>query len=260
MPHPPSLPSRLCAFCALALATTFVLTGRVCAAENETLEQTLAKYLELRAQLDTELTQLDAEHANDSVERWRDVVRAWHERNAARFAAQAQRAAILQKAVEASTPEPAPLPPLATDLPADVREFLTEARWADAELQTLAARWKNATPEQRRDAARAWHEQHATRLAAQKARAELIGERVEAHIASEPFITLIPSDASPQFREVLLLQADLDDGLAAVTDSLKGAAPERLRDAVRDWHDGHQAEFKELRRLRENLIEHVPGS
>lgn len=163
-----------------------------------------------------------------------------------------------RKPLRSTAPAPAPLSPIPSELPGDVRQFLTEARSGDAELESLAARWKTATPEQRRDALRAWHEQHAGWLAAQKARAATIAKRIEAQIAEQPFITLIPSDASPQWKETLTLQADLDDSLAAATDALKDASPERIRDAAREWHDRHRAALDRLTRMRESLLSTLP--
>ena len=251
---------KICRWMKLSLTTltVFFLTvvffyGQT--ADAATPEEIFAQFLEVREKLEGELQQLDAEHANDSVEYWRDVVRGWHERNAARVDAQAERGELLRKAVEARVPDTAPLPALPADLPADVRDFLREAREGDAAIKAILARWKNSTPEQRRDAVRTWHEQHVDWLAAQKARAEIVRERVEAQLNAQPLVTVIPVEASAQLRELLTLQADLDDGAGAVADALKGASPERIRDAVRDWHDHHRAEFERLQALREKVTE-----
>jgi len=225
------------------------------AASATTPEQIAAKFLETQQQLDAELSQLEAEHARDTVEQWRDALRAWHERNAARLDAQAQRAALLKKVHDDNAPEPAPLPPVPAELPSEVRQLLLESRAADAELRLLSARWKSASAEQRRDAARDWHEQHAAWLAAHHERAESIRQKLGAEVAGQPLLVLIPADASPEMRLMLTLQADLDDELAAVIDAAQSAGPERLRDAARDWHERRRADLDHLDKLRADLRE-----
>lgn len=123
--------------------------------------------------LDNERDEVAARHADP--EQRRDALRAWSERNAARFLAQAELGRELQAAHSAQNP---PRKPTAPQIPADASPrlrtlMLNEAALA-AEEQALRERFAPAGPEVQRDQLRHFHEQTAVRREALEREAEAL--------------------------------------------------------------------------------------
>jgi len=136
------------------------------------------------------------------------------------------------------------------------RTFLIEENNISSEIKQLRAQNRNASPEDLRDAMKAWHDTNASRLEAQRALSETIRVQREAqqparNIVERAFV--VPEGLSLQEATFLTDEHNIATEIRQLRKLHKDASPEELRDAMKSWHDTNAGRLGTQRALSDTI-------
>jgi hypothetical protein len=219
-------------------------------------EQTIVQLHTEQAAIESELAALDARLVHATDEQWRDAICIWHQRNDSRLEQQRARA---EKIFRENSSKVAVLASrsAAQDLPVPLRDAVKDQLAVDDELNALHRQLTDAHPEQRREAAVAWHRRNALRLARIDQRLQTALESMVDTGARVPTNreVAVPLDASPAEVEMFMQQAAIEKDLLNLHVTLAPVTPTERRDAILAWHQRDALRQEEQRRLQHAFAE-----
>lgn len=234
MASPPASDIRSCVFPFRTFSAALCCLTWAAAASGQTSELSAKEqaFAQTEETIAADITELRARYKNATAEAARDALKQWYDQNADVLAAQRN----VAKEIE-SLHEPVSVPILPLVIPNDVTSGVAEIwqnqRSIDQELKELQFAYTDTPPEQRRAAMQQWHEQNAARITEQDSLLSALP--AQPYFEEQPITLEIPAEASPDLKTLLFLQASIDEGILAIQQDYKNAAPEELRDALWNW-------------------------
>ena len=177
-------------------------------------------------------------------------IQTWRTQNAARFAAQQQRAKDLATA-SASASATQPLPTISeVQIPPGASQEMIDFLTTQADLSNRAAQLHNQkTP----NADAVFQQQNATALQAQQQRAQVIA-------AQQPFVAVpipssapMPPNATPQMVAFLTLHNQLVQEEAQLRNQYVTATPTAREEAMQQWRQQNASRFQQLQQQAQNI-------
>ncbi|MDD5198835.1 MAG: hypothetical protein PHC88_03450 [Terrimicrobiaceae bacterium] len=193
---------------------------------------------------------------------------AWRARNAARFAAQQQRARDMADASALEPMAAVAQPNIPADASPTLRDFLTrQTALANARAQ-IHNQLLNALPmevteaqlrEMQQKEAQLFAQQHAGELKAQSQRAQALGEESARIPLPAPGPTEIPQNATPQLQAFLTQRNQLARERIALWNQTLAADPTTRDSALQQWCRQNAARVQQLQSLARSIITPEPA-
>jgi hypothetical protein len=144
--------------------------------------------------------------------------------------------------------------------PADSKEALIRKYEAICEeLKQVAEQYRNAPPAVRQEAMRRWREQNLDRIQpVELALARIAEAEIAAMPEPQPQTAIVPAGASPDLRELLVREAELNTERAHLQWQHRMAPAERRMRAMQLWDTANAARLDELEELRRKLAPPPP--